>query len=121
MQANLNGPENAANGKTADLAPAADKVLTGATREFHNLLTDVEDLIKSATSLTSEDLARARAKIGARVTAAKESVELVGGAIAQRARDGAKATDSYVHEQPWQAVGIGAAVGLVVGFALARR
>jgi ElaB/YqjD/DUF883 family membrane-anchored ribosome-binding protein len=26
-----------------------------------------------------------------------------------------------VHEQPWKAIGAGAAAGLIIGFALARR
>jgi len=30
-------------------------------------------------------------------------------------------TDAYVHDQPWKAIGIGAALGFVLGFALARR
>ncbi|EFH4880825.1 TPA: protein ElaB, partial [Escherichia coli] len=27
----------------------------------------------------------------------------------------------YVHEKPWQGIGVGAAVGLVLGLLLARR
>ena len=40
---------------------------------------------------------------------------------ADRARSGANATDQYVREQPWQAVGISAAVGLLIGFLVGRR
>lgn len=29
--------------------------------------------------------------------------------------------DDYVHEKPWQGIGVGAAVGLVLGLLLARR
>ena len=38
-----------------------------------------------------------------------------------RAKDAAKATDDYVHENPWQAIGIAAAVGLVAGLLMSRR
>ena len=105
----------------ASATATADKALSGVSREVKNLLTDIEDLVTSTTSLTGEDLARAKAKLSARVTQAKESVEKMGGEIASQARHGAKVTDTYVHEQPWQAIGIGAALGLVLGFALARR
>ena len=45
----------------------------------------------------------------------------MGGEIAKRAKKGAVATDDFVHEQPWKAIGAGAAIGLLIGFALARR
>ena len=36
-------------------------------------------------------------------------------------RDAATQTDKYVRENPWQAVGIAAAVGLVAGLLIRRR
>lgn len=30
-------------------------------------------------------------------------------------------TDDYVHQKPWQGIGVGASVGLIVGLLLARR
>lgn len=104
-----------ANATTGDTAPS------GMAREYHAFLTDVEDLISSATSLTGEDLARAKAKLTARIASAKAALGKAGSEVAERARSGAKATDSYVRAQPWQAVGISAAVGIVVGFLLGRR
>jgi ElaB/YqjD/DUF883 family membrane-anchored ribosome-binding protein len=100
---------------------ATNRALSGVSREFHNFLTDIEELVKTTTALTGEDLARAKAELNARIATAKESVEEMGGAIADRARDTAKVTDNYVHEQPWQAVGIGAALGLLIGLMLGRR
>jgi len=38
-----------------------------------------------------------------------------------RTRKAAKATDAYVHESPWQAVGLGTALGLIVGLLAVRR
>jgi len=105
----------------ASATPTTDAALSGVSLEFHNFVADIEDLIKATTSLTGEDLTRARAKLSERVAAAKQSVEAVGGAIAQRARNTAVVTDAYVHQQPWKAVGIGALAGLLLGFALARR
>ena len=36
-------------------------------------------------------------------------------------KDTARATDDYVHDHPWQAIGIAAAVGVVVGLLMNRR
>jgi ElaB/YqjD/DUF883 family membrane-anchored ribosome-binding protein len=37
------------------------------------------------------------------------------------AKDAAKQADQFVHDKPWQAVGIAAAVGLVAGLLISRR
>ncbi|POT59794.1 protein ElaB [Citrobacter amalonaticus] len=38
-----------------------------------------------------------------------------------RAKQAAYRADDYVHEKPWQGIGVGATVGLVLGLLLARR
>jgi ElaB/YqjD/DUF883 family membrane-anchored ribosome-binding protein len=39
----------------------------------------------------------------------------------RRAKAAATATDDYVHEKPWQAIGVAAAVGLALGVLIGRR
>ena len=41
--------------------------------------------------------------------------------LTARARDAARATDDYVHENPWKSMGVVAAVGIVVGLLLSSR
>lgn len=106
---------------TSSLTGAAVAARTGVSREVHSFLADIEDLIVSTTSLTGEDLSRAKAKLAERVAAARQSVEEMGGVIVDRARKTATATDQYVHAKPWKAVGIGAAAGLLIGLLLAPR
>ena len=43
------------------------------------------------------------------------------GALSDQARNTVKAADSYVRGQPWQAIGITAAVAVFIGFLLGRR
>jgi len=109
------------NGSSPSGDAPSDTGLSGVPLEFHNFLADVEDLIKATISLTGEDLARARVKLGERIASAKQSAQAMGGVIAHRARDTTAVTDSYVHEQPWTAIGIGTVLGVLLGFALARR
>ena len=71
---------------------------SGVAREYHNFLSDLQELIGST----------------------KASLGNAGGIIADRASAGAAATDHYVRAQPWQAVGISAGLGLLVGFVLGR-
>lgn len=100
---------------------SSHSIRAGVSREFHDFLADIEDLIKQTTSLTGEDLTRAKAKLSARVAAAKDSVEAIGDDVAHRARKVAADTDAYVHEQPWKAIGASAVIGLLLGVVLARR
>ena len=93
---------------------------SGVSREIRNFLADIEHLIEQTTSITGEDLARVKAKISDRVTAAKASIDQMSGTVTERVRTSAVATNSYVHHRPWNAIGIGAAVGVLLGFLLSR-
>lgn len=93
----------------------------GISAEFKHFLSDIEDLVTQATSLTGEDLNKAKRTLTTRIDAAKHSIEDLSGNIAQKARTGAVATNDYVHQQPWVAIGAGAAIGLLVGYLVSRR
>jgi ElaB/YqjD/DUF883 family membrane-anchored ribosome-binding protein len=125
MQTEPRVTELASNGHSAGSTPAknpaADAALSGITQEFQNFVADMEDLIKASTSLTGDDLARAKANLSARVASARAFVEEMPGAITDRARNTVKVADDYVREQPWQAMGITAAAGMLIGFLLGRR
>ena len=99
----------------------AKELASGISNEFKSFLSDVEDLVKETTTLTGEDLTRAKAKLSARIVAAKESVTAAGAAISESARNAATATNEYVHDQPWKSISIGAGFGLLLGFVLSRR
>lgn len=121
MQTKSNSPESGGNGQADRAKTSAIAKADGVPREVRNFLTDIEDLISSTTSLTGEDLTRAKAQLIERVTAARASVEQMSVALTDRARNTAKVTNEYVHEQPWKAIGAGAAIGFLLGLVLARR
>lgn len=112
---------NGAGKDTAAISNKAEAVMNNASSELHNFIADIEDLVKEATTLTGEDLNKAKAKLSARLSEAKESATEMGGILKQHVRNSAVSTNAYVHEQPWKAIGAGAAAGLIIGFALARR
>jgi ElaB/YqjD/DUF883 family membrane-anchored ribosome-binding protein len=108
---------------TASSAEHGDLASKGAAlgTEFRHLVSDLEDLIKSATHLSGDDLSRAKQAIEERVSVAREKLDSVSGLVADKARSTAQATDTYVHEQPWRAVGIATAVGVLLGMLMTRR
>ncbi len=116
VDANGHGAEGSAR-----KAAATNRAIFSIAREFQNFVADIEDLIQSTTSLSGEDLTRAKAKLHARVAAAKDSVHKIGNPLVERARSTVKDADNYVHHQPWRSVGIAAGVSLLVGYLLGRR
>jgi ElaB/YqjD/DUF883 family membrane-anchored ribosome-binding protein len=119
MQTPSNTPETGnARGSGLKAPIQTDAAMPG---EFRNFVADVEDLITETTSITGEDLVRVKAKFGERIAAAKDSIQEMSGAVVDRAKRSATATNEYVHDQPWAAVGIGAAIGVLIGFVLGRR
>jgi ElaB/YqjD/DUF883 family membrane-anchored ribosome-binding protein len=41
--------------------------------------------------------------------------------MTDRAKAAAQATDDYVHDHPWKAVGFAAAIGVILGMLISRR
>lgn len=104
-----------------DAKEKVQRSASSASGEFKNFVADIEDLLKSSASLTGDELEKAKAKINDRISQAKESLADAKDTIVEKAKKTACATDEYVHEHTWTAVGAGAAVGLFVGFLLARK
>ncbi|RVT44864.1 DUF883 domain-containing protein [Rheinheimera sediminis] len=90
------------------------------TDEFHNFIADIEDLLKTTTSLTGAEFEQAKKKLTERVATAKASVEGIGQNFAAKARHSAEVTDRYVHQQPWQSIAVCAATSFVLGAFIAR-
>lgn len=100
---------------------AGSAARTALAAELKHLVADVEELARQAGNLGGEEFAAVRASILARLASAREGLVHTGEGLAARARGTAQATDHYVHEQPWKAIAVGATLGLLLGFALARR
>ncbi|OGB33592.1 MAG: hypothetical protein A3F78_01780 [Burkholderiales bacterium RIFCSPLOWO2_12_FULL_61_40] len=89
--------------------------------DFGSMLTEAEVLLKRSGN-ESGDTARAlRSEVEAKLLAAKLRLQELEGKAIDGAKAAQKATNAYVHENPWQSIGIAAAVGLVVGLLMNRR
>lgn len=90
-------------------------------KDFKVVMSDAEELIKATANQGGEALAAVRAKTEASLSQAKAKIIDAEAALLEHAKAAAKATNIYVHQNPWQAVGITAGIGLLVGFVLGRR
>jgi ElaB/YqjD/DUF883 family membrane-anchored ribosome-binding protein len=102
-------------------SPSARKVSDFANGQVNNFLDSVEDLTKALKDIDTPDVARVRAKVRIALAAAKSAVSDTASQIGSQARQVGKRTDGYVRENPWQVIGIAAAIGLAVGFVVSRR
>ena len=88
----------------------AEKLVT----DVKVLASDLEELIKATAAQTGEKLNAARARVQAAVANAQETVVV-------RGKDAARATDQYVRQNPWEALGITAGLAAIIGFLIGRR
>jgi ElaB/YqjD/DUF883 family membrane-anchored ribosome-binding protein len=89
--------------------------------EWHKLVADVEDLVKKVADVDDEEIAEIRSKVEQALAQAKSTAGEGIAAARDRAEEVSDATDDYVRENPWAAVGIAAAIGIVIGFVAGRR
>lgn len=85
------------------------------------LIADTEELLRATAGQVGEKAVVARERIQASLAATKEKLADAERVVLERTKLAARATDAYVHEHPWSAVGIAAAAGVVLGMLISRR
>jgi len=85
------------------------------------VIADAEELLRATAAQAGEKVSAARERIQASLATAKVKLTEAERALLEKTKLAAKATDQYVHENPWRAVGIAAVAGLVLGVLISRR
>ncbi|MFX1679754.1 DUF883 family protein [Mitsuaria sp. CC2] len=89
--------------------------------DLHQVVTDAESLLRATADQTSAGASELRARVQTTLDRAKSSLGEFQAAAVDRAKAAGKATDDYVHDNPWQSVGVAAGVGLLIGLLLTSR
>jgi ElaB/YqjD/DUF883 family membrane-anchored ribosome-binding protein len=89
--------------------------------DLQAVIRDAESLLKATASQTGEKIEEARQRAADSVRQAKERLSEVEEEALRRAQALADDAESYVKGNPWQAVGIAAGIGLLLGLLLGRR
>jgi ElaB/YqjD/DUF883 family membrane-anchored ribosome-binding protein len=96
----------------------------GSEKLMHDLkavVSDTEELIKATAGEAGGRVADARTRAEESLRHARARlIEIEHDAVA-RARAAARATDAYVHANPWPSIGAAAGAGFVVGMLFSRR
>ncbi|KQV35337.1 MULTISPECIES: DUF883 family protein [Massilia] len=96
---------------------ARDQLLS----DLKTVIQDAEAWLRHSGHLTGEEFKVAKAKFERTLVKAKDDIIRLEEAAVEKAKVAAKATDEYVKENPWKAVGLGTAVGVVIGMLIARK
>ncbi len=79
------------------------------------VVADAEEILRATAGVAGEKMGDLRERFGERLRDARIRLADAEAALVDRTKAAARATDDYVHENPWRAVGLAAAVGLLLG------
>jgi ElaB/YqjD/DUF883 family membrane-anchored ribosome-binding protein len=110
-----------AQGTARRVKNGASDIKSLASSEIKDLIADIEDLISQISDIKDADVVRVRNKVQTAVSAAKQSLSAGRDTLRRQAKQVAATTDDYVRGSPWQALGIAALMGAVIGVLASRR
>lgn len=85
------------------------------------VVTDAEELLRATANQAGDKVVEMRSRIQDNLVKARASLADAQAAAVEKAKAVGRATDDYVHDNPWRSVGIAAGVGLIVGLLIGRR
>jgi ElaB/YqjD/DUF883 family membrane-anchored ribosome-binding protein len=89
--------------------------------DFKALMADAEALIKATASHEDGAIASVRSKASETLANAKENLSMLEGPLVDKAKVMAQGADDFVHRNPWEAVGVAAGLGLLIGLLIRRH
>jgi ElaB/YqjD/DUF883 family membrane-anchored ribosome-binding protein len=89
--------------------------------DFQTLVNDTERLLEHTATLAGDQADELRNKIHESLLRARETLQLTEDSMRERGKAAVTATEDYVQTNPWQAVGIAAGVGFLIGLLATRR
>jgi len=94
-----------------------DKLVT----DLKAVVADTAEYLSASVGPAGEAYATARSKLERTLDTAKAQLKEAQRVILEKSRAAARATDGYVHQNPWQSIALGATGGLLVRLLIARR
>lgn len=100
-----------------DTAVSKDKLIA----DLKVVVSDADELLRATAGQAGEKVSELRSKLQDNLAHARASLAEAQVAAIEKAKAVGRATDDYVHENPWKSVGIAAGVGFVIGLLIGRR
>ena len=103
--------------KTVSATSFADQI----EADVRKAVSGAEDMLTQAASATGDKAAELRTQALNQLKALRERMNDAQEAALRQSKAAARATDEYVHENPWRSILAAASVGVVVGLLIGRR
>ena len=84
-------------------------------------LDDAEELLRKAAAETGERANELREEALESLKRTRLALYDVQDSVVEKGRQAVRVTDEYVHTNPWQAITVSAAAGLLLGLLVSRR
>lgn len=85
------------------------------------VVSDAEEILRATAGVAGEKMVDLRERIAERLRDAKLRLADAEAALVDKTKAAARATDDYVHDNPWKSVGVAAGVGFLLGLLVNRR
>jgi ElaB/YqjD/DUF883 family membrane-anchored ribosome-binding protein len=89
--------------------------------DLNRIIVDAEAVLKSAADEGGAEAKAFRQKVEANLVLAKERLYELEETLSEKTKAAAQTANGYVHEHPWQTVGLVAGAGILLGLLLNRR
>ncbi|MFP9528038.1 ElaB/YgaM/YqjD family protein [Pectobacterium brasiliense] len=89
--------------------------------ELKSLADTLEEVLSTSSDKSKAELDKLRNKAESALKETRSRLGDTGERIASQTKEAVESADDYVRQNPWTGVGIGAAVGVVLGVLLSRR
>jgi ElaB/YqjD/DUF883 family membrane-anchored ribosome-binding protein len=89
--------------------------------EFQTLIHDTEKLLQHSASLAGEQAEELREQIRSSLDRARTTLHNAEDSLRERSTAAVQATEGYVQTHPWQALGVAAGMGILLGLLISRR
>jgi ElaB/YqjD/DUF883 family membrane-anchored ribosome-binding protein len=89
--------------------------------DFDKVVRDTEALLRSLANVSGEKAVALRDQVEANLNTAKARLRDLHGEAMDRAKGAARDADEYVHDNPWTAIGVAAAAGVILGLVIGTR
>ena len=85
------------------------------------VISDAEEFLRMTADQAGESAVDLRSRMQVRINQAKADLRHLQETAVIQAKAAGRATDEYVHENPWKSIGIAAGAGLLIGMLVGRR
>ena len=96
---------------------ATNKLVT----DLKEVASDAEELLKLTAGQAGEKIADVRGRLSERLSDVKSQLVEFEAEMLEKSKEVARATDQYVHDNPWKSIGATAGVAFLLGLLIGRR